>query len=320
MQAQRKRQQKAEKQGDKTKKKRQEKQTKEKPRLNEGVGAGGGQMVVGHFPIPDSPVTVGLNAQIVDASNQVEPAALSPVGSPAVADNPVLLACLHSVPDNFNFMIQRLGTSVIFENARGVVEQRRGHGNGARNGTTGEELDKHVGFSANLSVFRDVNNWRILDSLTSTIRAAVTASVFRGALLVLGQIVGAGHVIDSVFIHPAVSGGRIATITTLGVVGGHAINQDLNRRLNVWEGTLALKLDAVSKSTQRTMSPARAAVLRNVLVEISGGVVNTADVARIILSGDILDRDVSLRQRRHNVGLGVASAHSRRLEVVVKLF
>ncbi len=85
-----------------------------------------------------------------------------------------------------------------------------------------------------------------------------------------------------------------ASVTSAGNVLG-TIEQNLHCGQEIANGVVLHELEAISDGGDGTMGPARATVLRNVLVEVSGAVVDSADVAPREVVGQIGASDVILR-------------------------
>jgi hypothetical protein len=91
------------------------------------------------------------------------------------------------------------------------------------------------------------------------------------------------HVLQHSAVRPAVAGARD--------VGG-AIEQNLYGGQEVANGIVLHELETVGDGGNSAVSPAGAAVLRDVLVEVGGAVVDAADVAPGEVGGNICTFDV----------------------------
>ncbi len=91
------------------------------------------------------------------------------------------------------------------------------------------------------------------------------------------------HVLQHSAVRPAVAGARN--------VGG-AVEQNLHGGQEVANGIVLHELETVGDGGNGAVSPAGAAVLRNVLVEVGCAVVDAADVAPGEVGGNICTFDV----------------------------
>eukprot|EP01047_Picozoa_sp_COSAG01_P033681 COSAG01_NODE_2489_length_7588_cov_3.099880_1_plen_142_part_10 len=90
-------------------------------------------------------------------------------------------------------------------------------------------------------------------------------------------------------------------MAALRMVRRHTIHEHLRRQLDVGEGALALELDAIRERGSGAVSPARAAVLGDVLVPIDGGEVVPHGITWIVAFWDGGRVDVGVWQRRDHV-------------------
>jgi len=88
----------------------------------------------------------------------------------------------------------------------------------------------------------------------------------------------------------------VSSVAATGLFS-RTVQNVLNRQVDVVAGAQTRNLDAVSKTGERSVSPARAAVLGSVLIQAVGQVGNSIDVGPIKFVGEIRRRNVHVRQR-----------------------
>ena len=91
---------------------------------------------------------------------------------------------------------------------------------------------------------------------------------------------------------------RCRVVTAMARTGnlGSAIENELDRKVNLFTLSLAGNLDAIGESRDGTMSPARATILRQMLVQRMGEVVGAIDVSPSEGLGKGRFADVLVRQ------------------------
>lgn len=80
--------------------------------------------------------------------------------------------------------------------------------------------------------------------------------------------------------------------------GRATIEDKLDGQVDFIRSSIASNLDAISKTAQCTVCPARSAILRNVLIERMCQVGNAIDVAPCKVRGEVFCVNVSVRERR----------------------
>ena len=98
---------------------------------------------------------------------------------------------------------------------------------------------------------------------------------------------------------------RCRVVTPMARTGnlGSAIENELDRKVDLFTLSLARNLDAIGESRDGTMSPARAAILRQMLVQRMGEVVGAIDVSPSEGLGKGRFADVLVRQStQHMLG------------------
>ena len=81
-----------------------------------------------------------------------------------------------------------------------------------------------------------------------------------------------------------------------------AVERDLHREHDVWEGSLAHQLDAIGDGADRGLDPAAAARVRDVLRARHRGVVSAQQRARVVRLRELVVADVVLRKRGEQDG------------------
>jgi hypothetical protein len=118
------------------------------------------------------------------------------------------------------------------------------------------------------SELRHANNGVVLDSRASDFRVmvAVHAVVDVGALHVDGLVLLAGNIGDTIVEHVTVGSSGVSSIARTGM---SAVDQGLDRGDDIAVNALGLDLEAVTNRGKGRMSPARAAVDGDMLVQVA---------------------------------------------------
>jgi hypothetical protein len=218
--------------------------------------------------VGDSPV--GGSRLPPAATDNSEKPVLSPVGTPAVTAepevDPVLVGAvaidLNSVVGSFvRARIIHVHTSSIGLNTVGIQIG----GNGAASGN----LHHNVLITGNRAVLGDGDDRvaALVHSIAPEVRVTVSADVDRRAVVIHCLVLLASYIRDSVLMNPPV--GSIG-VTAVTCASGTAIDEGLHSGNHITLLAVSENLDAISNARECSMCPARAAVLGDVLIEISG--------------------------------------------------
>jgi len=217
----------------------------------------------------DTKVVVGL------AHNDSEPASLTPVGSPGVSADPVLLAGLRILTpaDNRDDMVD-LRVNVLRVDTTSVLVKVGSGINTAGDGTTSVDLLLHGGNTRDGTVLRGLVEVKLGDSNTVATVVSGPASLASGLAseTVDGLIRRAGLIRDTVTLDIRVGLMMRSTITITSVL---AVDEMLRSQLNLGPSVLANNGDTIVQSGSSTMSPAASTVHGDVLVTVQRAVVNS---------------------------------------------
>ena len=269
------------------------------------------------------PRALALDAQVVDATRDAEPALLAPVGSPAVTRDPVLLAVLLAPADHRDRVLQRRRAALVLVDAALVGKQVVGDGDGAGDGTTSVQLLHHVLLAGHVAVLLHVVLGEVLDSVAGSVMSAVTADVEVRALVVVGSVTHAALVRDTHLLHHLVGRQHVSSMAAGGSVG--AVHNHLGRQLLSGPGSLGHQTQTIGNGGGGGESPARSAVLGKVLVLGDGHVGHAVDVTtrdqrklsliRIVSLGKLLALQVlgglSRSHEGLHLGISLVAAGSR---------
>ena len=217
-----------------------------------------------------------LDAEVVLAAHDAEPALLSPVGSPRVTSDPVLLAVLLAPADHRDGVVHAGGASLVLEDASLVRLQLAGGIDGARDRTTGVDLLHHALLSGNASVLLHVVLGVVLHSVAGIVVTAVAADVDVRALHVLGLVAHAALGGDAALLHQHVRRQHATAAATIG--SGGAVHNHLRRELSSRPSVLGHQTQTIRHRRGSSKRPAGAAVLRNMLVSGNRNVGNSVDI------------------------------------------
>ena len=260
------------------------------------------------------PGALAFEAKCVLALGNADVAHLSPVLSPAVAHNPVLaLGRVRAPTDNGHNVVDFL-VGVVGD-ARLIIEDGLsadaasdgaacvnflGHVVGAVDGTVLRNSGVGVlGKSDALAAGRGKSGASASDVLSGAGEVGVCAESL-SALGRAGQVRVRGLVADT---RSGLLADRVDPLvraddgSTVAATHSSAVQDVLHRQVDVNSGGIACNLDAVAKSGHRAVGPARAAVLREVLVAAHGAEVLAVQIAPVVLSGEVLGGNGVLGQR-----------------------
>mmetsp|Transcript_115955 Transcript_115955/g.328156 ORF Transcript_115955/g.328156 Transcript_115955/m.328156 type:complete len:250 (-) Transcript_115955:374-1123(-) len=216
-----------------------------------------------------SPVASTLEEQGVLPPLKLEPSHLTPIGAPAIPNNPVLRAVLGLAPTRHLHFVVNVGLVVpgaVAENA--VLQHARilgvamhevpGSDAGAGDGAAGVDFFHHCRLPGDVAVAPHAvaDESRLAPAGARgkggrrVVRAeAVPADIHRRAFLVDRSIGYARLVRHLLFLHEAVDHPGIAAVTAGGradsVGGGDAVQERLSRKHHVREARLAHDLNAI---------------------------------------------------------------------------
>ena len=243
---------------------------------------------------------VFLNAQVVRVHVHVEEAVVSPVSAPRVAANPVLLSIGgHSIANNSDLVVDLNVIEVLLEDGRSIVVKLEllscldTAGNGAV-----LELSLHLVSTRNVEVLTDVVASVGLDgsaTINSTLAngrrrpGAVTAHV---DVLAASVHIVVGSVVDAAGVHKASVMSEfvdLSGVSTVARATSIAVDNHLGVNAN-WRAECRGEVDveSVSNGAGRTLGPARATVLGNVLVLVPGKPVCAILVSPVESRGQVI--------------------------------
>ena len=237
------------------------------------------------------PGAVALDGDVVGATADAEETILTPVLTPGVADEPVLLAILLTVTNDGDVVDDVEVASVITVDATSVFLEGVGDGNTASNGTSLVDLLHHSLLARDHAVLLNTVHKVLVGDEAGLARVAVAAHVHGGADLTVvettGTIDGASLISDLVVGHP---GEGVVGLTTVATqVSRLARDDDLWGDVDVGPGCLTGDLYTIGDGRGGGMGPAGSAVLWDVLVADVGDHVDTVDVVPEPLGGQVVD-------------------------------
>ena len=192
----------------------------------------------------------------------------SPVGSPRVAPDPVVHAILGAPSVQLDGVVNDLGVAgVVRDDAAGVhrVEQTIRVQIGG-DGAAGHDLGTDVVVALHVTEFRESDGGVVSNRGARVgVVVAVHARVDGRALHVDGLVLLASDIRDAVIEHPSVRGVCVATVATASAA---AVDQGLDGGDDITLKAFGLNLDAVCDRGHGSVCPTRAAVHRNVLVQV----------------------------------------------------
>jgi hypothetical protein len=178
----------------------------------------------------------------------------------------------------------------------------------------------HVFFSLNSGELVDSVNLVVVGDETSFTRVAISGDLHGRTLgsvvVTTGHVNGSLSIGDLVGAHPFESLESFSSVATTGVIIKITRDKNLRGDVNIGPGCFTGDLDTIGKSRGGGLSPARSAVLRDVLVPDVGKVVFTIDIVPKNLVGDVLvlERSVLNAQDR---GLRFLVSRELRIDVLL---
>lgn len=253
------------------------------------------------------PGDLAFNAQQVLTRRKTHVTHLTPVLTPAVAHDPVLLSLLGTPSNNTDNMVGTLRVFRLGKDATTVLDNRLGVDR-RRDRSTNEDLrldvlhdilvhldhsvlgNRRVGEVINLRALT-THTRKGIASTTNVVRLAGRVELGTKSLtrvLRTGQIAHAsivGH--ESLVLNELVRRRVVSSVTRPGRLGA-AVENVLDAEIDVVALAIAGNLDAIREAAQGTMGPAAATVLRDVLVE---RVRQVRDAVHVGPRKGILDRE-----------------------------
>jgi len=219
------------------------------------------------------PRAVFLDSNVVSSSADLSKALITPVLSPRVSNEPVLLSILDTVADDGNGVYLLLIASGIAVNTISREGFKRFRDcDSTSNRSALSNLLHHVLLSLDVTVLVCLISLVGIRDDTSFSRAAVSALLHSRALLsvvvttsLVDRASSIGHLVIG---HPLEGSEVVSTMASEHVV--LARDQDLRRDVDIRPGSLTHNLHAVGEDRSSGMGPARSTVLRDVLVEDVG--------------------------------------------------
>ena len=197
------------------------------------------------------PGALALNEDIVDALADAEEALLAPVGTPGIADVPVLLTVLSDAPTNNAHLVSclRLDTIVTVDATSVVVKGLR-HSHRASDRTALIDLLHHLLFAADRAKLVNLVDAVLVRDEAGLARVAIFTLAHGAATLAVvvaaGQVTCAGLIGDLILLHPLEGAQVEATVATASV--HFTGDQNLRRDIDVWPGSLASDFNAIRQS------------------------------------------------------------------------
>ena len=237
------------------------------------------------------PGAVALDGDVVGATADAEETILTPVLTPGVADEPVLLAILLTVSNDGDVVDDVEVASVITVDATSVFLEGVGDGNTASNGTSLVDLLHHSLLARDHAVLLNTVHEVLVGDEAGLARVAVTThSHSRADLTVVKtatKIDGACLISDIVVSDPLKSVNRLTTVATH--VSRLTGNDDLRRDVDIGPGSLTGDLYTIRESRGGSVGPAGTAVLWDVLVAHVGQVAHILDIVPLPDGGEVVD-------------------------------
>merc|ERR1719473_262423 len=279
-------------------------------------------------------LAVALDAEVVDALGDAEPARLAPVAAPRVAADPVVaLLGVRAVPDDADRVVERLGPRRVLEHAAAVRLELRRHRDRAGDGAALGELGLHGGRAVDEAVLLHEVLVELGLGEAAAARLAVATHVGVAAciagIVARGLVQLAGLLRDALLVHELVRRDGVAAVAA--VVVRVAVEDDLHGGVHLALGArvprdalLVLRAHdahAVRHGGGRGEGPARAAVVGDVLVAGGGGEARAVDVAPVDGRGrrGALELEQLVRARRQHVLVAVRGLlESQTVEVLAR--
>ena len=212
------------------------------------------------------PEAAGFDREVVLVTNDTEEAVFTPVGTPGVTNNPVLLTVLLTPTNDRDGVAHGGGSGGILEDAAVVLEELVGDGNTADDGTTGVDFLHHVGGAGNCAELIGVVSGEVLDGVAAvgTISTAISADTEVIALAILSFVVLAALFRDADLGEELV--GVVGVTAVAAEIAGIAVEENLDGEIVVGPLSLAGDSHTVGEGGKSGEGPAGAAVLGQVLV------------------------------------------------------
>jgi len=213
------------------------------------------------------------------------------MSSPRVPYSPVLLSVLNAPTDNGDIVIGLHDAGSISVNASVVVGNKVvGGGNSAGDWAVGEDLKHHRVLAVHASILVDGVFVELVGDDTGLVRAAVEAPRHGRAVpavVVAGSSVnGASLVSDLAFLD--IFPGRDGVSSMATIVWVLTRDKNLRRDIDIGPSTASCDLDSIRHHRRSGLSPAGAAVTRNVLLFDVGQVGLAVDVSPVEVVGEVV--------------------------------
>jgi hypothetical protein len=221
-----------------------------------------------------------FDTKMVDASEDLEVASVTPVGTPGVSNPPVFGTVFDTPADDRDGVIDFVGGGINMDDTTRVVEDVRSIDT-AGDGSSLVELihDGHL-IVSNRAVLTDgvgVPSVRNGASFTRiTVFAKDIFAAFKTVGVATSLIRRAGFVSNTILVDVVVCSERVTTIAT--EIRVLTRDENLRSKVNVRPSTLSHDLNTIRESRCSSEGPARAAIVRNVLVSTHSEVVGSIDI------------------------------------------
>ena len=206
----------------------------------------------------DSPGAVALNGDVVGTTADTEETILTPVGSPGVSDEPVLVAILDTIADNGDIVDNLQVTSVITEDATIIGLKSLRDGDTTSERTSLVDFLHHVLFASDLTILFNAVGVVLGRNVAGLTWVAVTAHSHSGAaetvVVTTGLIGGAGLIGDVVLVDPLEGVEGITTVAT--IIRSLTGDEDLRGDVDLGPGTISSDLDSITEGGGGSLGPA----------------------------------------------------------------
>jgi len=244
-------------------------------------------------PVVDGvgPGAVALDGHVVLASDESEEAFFTPVSSPRVPDSPVLLSVLNAPTDNGDIVIGLHDAGSVSVNASVVVGDKVvSGGNSASDWAVREDLKHHRVLAVHASILVDGVFVELVGDDARFVRAAVEAPGHGGAVpavvVASSSVDGTSLISDLAFLDIFPGRDGVSSMATMvWVLTG---DKNLRRDIDIGPSTASCDLNSIRHHRGSGLSPAGAAVTRNVLLFDVCQVGLAVDVSPVKVVGEVV--------------------------------
>jgi hypothetical protein len=248
----------------------------------------------------NSPFASTFNSQIFLASLDSEESLFTPEVTPRVSTNPVFSSIFNTPTKNRDDVVDSRNQNLLRVDTTSIIFELISSINTTSNRAISINSLLHSVNTLNMSVVRDLPVLVLSDSGTVSASISSLEAVFTNLNIrasetcrVFSNIVLARIFRNTVRLSKSVD---TSSITTLAGTTSTAVNDSLDGKSDFREGGVSGDIDSISQSRSTTLSPARSAVNRDVLVLSPGDVVLSTDVSPIPGSRKIVGANMSPRE------------------------